>query len=201
MIRWMLTLMALVLVACGDGDSLSNTQSSFTDEWFGGDVAPGSASTEPPGSVAQPYDGNEDEIYDDDLFTHEAFIYGEAQVSPGTSFDGMSEFWILHYPEDGDEEVLCQATWTLSAVESVPACEGCSFAFLVRYVDITIVTDVASSCEVGGFTVAEYDGEEFTFAYRDEQLLELLDGEWVVAGEASYTASNSTLEYYLEGSY
>ena len=111
--------MALVLVACGDGDSLSNTQSSFTDEWVGGDVAPGSASTEPPGSVAQPYDGNEDEIYDDDLLTHEAFIYGEAQVSPGTSFDGMSEFWILHYPEDGDEEVLCQATWTLSAVESV----------------------------------------------------------------------------------
>ena len=84
MIRWMLTLMALVLVACGDGDSLSNTQSSFTEEWVGGDVAPGSASKEPPGSVAQPYDGNEDEIYDDDLLTHEAFIYGEAQVSPGT---------------------------------------------------------------------------------------------------------------------
>ena len=80
MMRWGCGWMTLLLLACGDGDALSNTQSSFTDAWVSGDVATGAASTQAPGSPAQPYDGNEDEIYDDELLTHEAFIFGEADV-------------------------------------------------------------------------------------------------------------------------
>lgn len=198
--RWLAGVCSIFLAACGDGGSLSATESAFSEEWVSGDVAPGAASTEAPGSAANPYGGDADEIYDDDE-THEAFIFGEANVTPGNSFEGTSEFWVVYHPEEGDEQILCEARWTLSAVESVPGCDGCSFAFLVRYSNISIVTDIASACEVGGFTVEDYEGEEFIFAYRDNQILESIDGEWLAAGEASYTASNSTFEYYIEGSY
>jgi|MDSW01.2.fsa_nt_gb hypothetical protein len=198
--RWILGLCSIALVACGEGDSLDGSGTTFSEEWVSGEVAPGSASTETPGSEAQPYDGDADEIYDDNE-THEAFIFGEANVTPDVSFEGTSEFWVVYYPDEGEEQILCEARWTLSAVQSMPTCDGCSFAFLVRYSEISILTDVASACEVGGFTAADYENEEFIFAYRDNQILESIDGEWVAAGEASYTASNSTFEYYIEGSY
>ena len=201
MIRWIVCAIAVVLSGCADAGTPGNPQSSFTDSWLSGDIAEGSASTAAPGSAGESYESETAGEDPDESITHEAFIYGEARVTPGESYEGTSEFWVVYYPESGGEEILCEASWTVAALESVPACDGCDFAFLVRYTGINIVTDVAAACEVGGFTVADYENEEFIFGYRNNELLELLDGVWQVAGEASYSVQHSELEYYIEGSY
>ena len=201
MMRCIFLTFLLLAAGCGDADSLNNSESSFTDSWLTGDIQEGSGSTATPGRAGESFDSETAGEDPDEYITHEVFVYGEATVTPGTSYEGIAEFWVVYYPEDGGEEILCEASWTVAALESVPACDGCDFAFRVRYTGINIVTDVAAACEVGGFTIADYENEEFIFGYRNNQLLELLDDEWQVAGEASYSAQSSELEYYIEGSY
>lgn len=106
----------MVVVGCGDENSLENTHSSFTDSWVSGDIKQGSASTSTPGSAGESYDADSEEE-----ITHDAFFYGEANVTPGDSFQGTSEYWVIYYPEGQGEQILCEASWTVSALESIPS--------------------------------------------------------------------------------
>ena len=65
----------------------------------------------------------------------EAFFFGEATVTPGSSFEGIGEFWAMRW-DDEEEVILCEASWNVVLVQSVPACEGCTFAFRVRYSNV-----------------------------------------------------------------
>ena len=193
-------LLGLGLMACGEGDALESSQSSFSEPWVSGDVSADSASREAPGNTADPFDAEQDgeEFIDGDPF--EAFFYGEATVTPDASYEGLGEFWAIRTDDEG-EVILCEASWTVTSVQSISACEGCSFAFRVRYTNIEVHSDVAGTCEAEGFQAARFEGLEFVLGYRAEEVLTQFDGEWEVVGEASYTADNATFEYYMENFY
>ena len=42
---------------------------------------------------------------------------------------------------------------------------------------------------------------EFVLGYRSGEVLTEVDGEWEVAGEASYADAESSFEYYMENFY
>ena len=89
-------------MACGEGDALESSQSSFSEPWVSGDISSDSASREAPGNTADPYDAEQDggEFIDGDPF--EAFFYGEATVRPDTSYEGLGEFWAIRTDDEGE---------------------------------------------------------------------------------------------------
>ena len=200
MSRLRLMPLLFALVACGQSDALDSSQSSFYEPWVSGDVASGAASGEAPGTAGSPYDASQDGEGFVDGHRFEAFFFGEATVTPGSSLEGIGEFWAMRW-DDEEEVILCEASWNVASVQSVPACEGCTFAFRVRYSNVSIINDVAGTCEAEGFSAAQFEGMEFVLGYRSEEVLTEVDGEWEVAGEASYTDAESSFEYYMENFY
>ena len=92
------------LVACGQSDALDSSQSSFYEPWVSGDVASGAASGEAPGTAGSPYDASQDGEGFVDGHRFEAFFFGEATVTPGSSLEGIGEFWAMRW--DDEEEVI-----------------------------------------------------------------------------------------------
>ena len=191
----------LALVGCGadsigpaDGGQVSGATPSVTDPWLSGDISDGAASTQSIGVETGSYD-SEDFFEDDEP---EAFYYGEADIDLGSSYDGWGGLFILSVNEQGQEETLCEVTWSMEGTESVSGCDGCDFAFRVTTSSVEVTTNVTAACDSTGFVAAEYEGRSQVLAYRSGLLLyQDGDGYWFDAGEASYQATEGFFEYYF----
>ena len=103
-------------------------------------------------------------------------------ISLGSSYDGWGGLFILSVNEQGQEEALCEVTWSMEGTESVSVVTAAILPSESRpHRSGDHQRD--GTCDSTGFVAAEYEGRSQVLAYRSGLLLyQDEDGHWFVLG-------------------